>query len=125
MSNFQSSWYAIKLNDKYWIGHHAADISGAAGFIGPSLSGAMLIPTNADKRTISKFRNLAKIHGGQLVKLNLDVAYSLDEMLKSKFEPIEHDIYEEESEENDNDEDEWNINNQNKRKKGEDDDYSE
>lgn len=82
------SWYAIKLNEKYWLGHHAMDPSGASGVLGPSMCGAFLIPTNSSKKMITNFRNLAREHGGQLVKLNLDISETIDEMLKSKFEKI-------------------------------------
>ena len=84
-----TSWYAIRLNEKYWLGHHAVDPSGSAGVLAPSMSGAMLLPIDADQEVISRFRNLAKENGGQIVRLNLDMTTMVDEMLRSQFEPLE------------------------------------
>ena len=92
------SWYAIKLNERYWLGHHAVDQCGQAGALAPSMSGALLVPTNSDPNVVKHFRNLARQHGGQLVKLNLDVSVSLDEMLYSKFGNFEEPEEEDDSE---------------------------
>jgi len=93
------SWYAIKLNERYWLGHHAVDQCGQAGVLAPSMSGALLVPADSAPVVIKNFRNLAIQHGGQIVKLNLDVETCLDEMLKAKFGSFER-VDEESDEEN-------------------------
>lgn len=84
-----TSWYAIRLNDRYWLGHHAVDPTGSSGVLAPSLAGAMLLPTDSNLEIVTRFRNLAKEHGGQIVKLDLDMTTLVDEMLRSKFEGME------------------------------------
>ena len=78
------SWYAIKVNNKYWLGYSMSDISGSeGGVLYPSKNSAMLVPTDAQPEMIEEFKMLASEHGGQIVKLELNVTECLDEMLKS------------------------------------------
>lgn len=79
---FDESWYAIKVNNKYWLGFSMAENTGESGALYPSKNSALLIPTDSPKEMIDEIKLLAKEHGGQIVRLDLNVKECLDEMLK-------------------------------------------
>jgi len=79
-----TSWYAVKLNNKYWLGFRAVDGAGELCMLAPCMSGALLVPTNADEETINRLKEIAEEHGGCIVQLNLNMETYLDEMLKNK-----------------------------------------
>lgn len=81
-----NSWYAIRLNDSYWLGSKIADPTGNMVIVSPSTAAAILIPTDSDTDEVDRFRQLAKIHGGQLVQLDLNMTACIDEMLKVRFD---------------------------------------
>lgn len=87
-NSINTSWYAIRLNNVYWMGNKSVDPTGNVGIVCPSISGAILLPTNADDDSINRFRRLAKDHGGQLVQLDLNISVCVDEMLQSQFGKI-------------------------------------
>lgn len=73
-------YYAVQLNDRYWLGCHSQDGSGISGSLCPSQCDALIIPSDADEEQLEKIRDLAKEHGGKLVKIK--VVQMVDEFLE-------------------------------------------
>lgn len=79
-----TSWYAVKINNKYWLGFKSVDGTDNFYTLCPCMNGALLVPTNSDRETIDRLKELAEEHGGCIVELKLNMQSYLDEMLKTK-----------------------------------------